>query len=261
MGFIILSFQAIFYLCLTHWSNYKWTNQLGLWSTAVISHGLRCELPASIESHDYVELRCFSFRFAEQKHLFRCLCSGGTLTVQDLASYRVTVTDAWAVPLGDYQMYIPPPPAGGVILSLVLNIMKGCCWTHTLQSCSATLSNLTVKLGGGGVEQIQSNEGVYWLLYIRVVYSMCICSPVSCQKRIQTIFRSRIHLTYIDKHRNESMCFFSTGYGLNSASLTGEHKTLAYHRYVEALKFANGLKKHIHPQYSSEDVRIKNSLT
>uniref|UniRef100_A0A3B4T3N4 Gamma-glutamyltransferase 5a n=1 Tax=Seriola dumerili TaxID=41447 RepID=A0A3B4T3N4_SERDU len=83
--------------------------------------------------------------------------AGGTLTVQDLASYRVTVTDAWAVPLGEYQMYIPPPPAGGVILSLILNIMKG--------------------------------------------------------------------------------------YGLNSASLTGEQKTLAYHRYAEALKFANGLKK------------------
>ncbi|XP_071338345.1 gamma-glutamyltransferase 5a isoform X2 [Trachinotus anak] len=38
------------------------------------------------------------------------------------------------------------------------------------------------------------------------------------------------------------------GYGLNSASLTGEQKTLAYHRYVEALKFANGLKKHIDPE-------------
>ncbi|XP_023249936.1 glutathione hydrolase 5 proenzyme-like [Seriola lalandi dorsalis] len=95
--------------------------------------------------------------------------AGGTLTVQDLASYRVTVTDAWAVPLGEYQMYIPPPPAGGVILSLILNIMKG--------------------------------------------------------------------------------------YGLNSASLTGEQKTLAYHRYAEALKFANGLKKRIHQQFGSEEAR------
>ncbi|XP_070760445.1 gamma-glutamyltransferase 5a [Enoplosus armatus] len=51
--------------------------------------------------------------------------AGGTLTVQDLAAYNVTVTDAWVVPLGEYQMYIPPPPAGGLILSLVLNIMKG----------------------------------------------------------------------------------------------------------------------------------------
>ncbi|XP_056275149.1 gamma-glutamyltransferase 5a [Pseudoliparis swirei] len=51
--------------------------------------------------------------------------AGGSLTVQDLASYRVTVTDAWVVPLGEYKMYIPPPPAGGVILSFILNLMKG----------------------------------------------------------------------------------------------------------------------------------------
>jgi len=40
------------------------------------------------------------------------------------------VTDAWVVPLGEYQMYIPPPPAGGIILSLILNIMKGSSWTQ-----------------------------------------------------------------------------------------------------------------------------------
>ncbi|XP_042277867.1 gamma-glutamyltransferase 5a [Thunnus maccoyii] len=98
--------------------------------------------------------------------------AGGRLTAQDLASYKATVTDAWAVPLGEYQMYIPPPPAGGIILSLILNIMKG--------------------------------------------------------------------------------------YGLNSTSLTGEEKTLTYHRYVEAFKFANGLKKHIRdPQFSSEEM-VKN---
>ncbi|XP_059193283.1 gamma-glutamyltransferase 5a [Centropristis striata] len=51
--------------------------------------------------------------------------AGGTLTAQDLAAYRATVTDAWAVPLGEYQMYIPPPPAGGILLSLILNVMKG----------------------------------------------------------------------------------------------------------------------------------------
>lgn len=45
--------------------------------------------------------------------------------MQDLASYRVTVRDAWAVSLGEYQMYIAPPPAGGVSVSLVLNILKG----------------------------------------------------------------------------------------------------------------------------------------
>ncbi|XP_076587992.1 gamma-glutamyltransferase 5a [Chaetodon auriga] len=98
--------------------------------------------------------------------------AGGTLTMEDLAAYRVTVTDAWAVPLGEYQMYIPPPPAGGIILSLILNIMKG--------------------------------------------------------------------------------------YHLDSAALEGDQKTLTYHHYVEAFKFANGLKNHIRdPQFSSEDMAKK----
>lgn len=51
--------------------------------------------------------------------------SGGTLTLQDLQAYRATVSEAWAFPLGDYQVYIPPPPTGAAFLSLVLNIMKG----------------------------------------------------------------------------------------------------------------------------------------
>ncbi|CAJ1068115.1 gamma-glutamyltransferase 5a [Xyrichtys novacula] len=98
--------------------------------------------------------------------------AGGTITMQDLAAYRVTVTDAWAVPLGEYQMYIPPPPAGGIILSLVLNILKG--------------------------------------------------------------------------------------YRLNPSSLSGDKKTLAYHRYIEAFKFANGIKKHIRdPQFSSAEMAKK----
>ncbi|XP_036000468.1 glutathione hydrolase 5 proenzyme-like [Fundulus heteroclitus] len=51
--------------------------------------------------------------------------AGGVLTLEDLASYNATVTDAWVVPMGEYQMYIPPPPSGGALLSLILNIMKG----------------------------------------------------------------------------------------------------------------------------------------
>ncbi|XP_058492256.1 glutathione hydrolase 5 proenzyme-like isoform X2 [Solea solea] len=97
--------------------------------------------------------------------------AGGTLTLQDLAAYRVTVTDAWAVPVGEYQMYIPPPPAGGVLLGFVVNVLKG--------------------------------------------------------------------------------------YGLNSASLQDEQKTLTYHRYIEAFKFANGLKKQIYPQFSKEEAGRK----
>uniref|UniRef100_A0A671XEN2 Gamma-glutamyltransferase 5a n=1 Tax=Sparus aurata TaxID=8175 RepID=A0A671XEN2_SPAAU len=98
--------------------------------------------------------------------------AGGTLTAEDLEEYAVTVTDAWAVPLGEYQMYIPPPPAGATVLSLILNILKG--------------------------------------------------------------------------------------YQLSPASLSGEKKTLAYHRYIEAFKFANGLKKYIRdPKFVSEELAKK----
>ncbi|KAM9539672.1 glutathione hydrolase 5 proenzyme-like isoform 1-T2 [Salvelinus alpinus] len=51
--------------------------------------------------------------------------AGGTLTMEDLKSFRVRVEDAWTVPLGDYQMHIPPPPAGGVMLAFILNLVKG----------------------------------------------------------------------------------------------------------------------------------------
>lgn len=58
--------------------------------------------------------------------------SGGTLTPQDLASFRVSETDAWAVSVGEYQMYIPPPPAGGITLGFIMSVMKGCgCCTRS----------------------------------------------------------------------------------------------------------------------------------
>lgn len=47
--------------------------------------------------------------------------------MKDLELFKVTVTDAWTIPLGEYQMHFPPPPSGGAILSFILNIMKG--WT------------------------------------------------------------------------------------------------------------------------------------
>ncbi|XP_057687566.1 gamma-glutamyltransferase 5a [Corythoichthys intestinalis] len=92
--------------------------------------------------------------------------AGGAVTLEDLASYRTTVSDAWTIPLGEYQMYSAPPPGGGNILNFILNIMKG--------------------------------------------------------------------------------------YDLKPTSLRGEQKSLFYHRYIEALKFANGLKKYSNdPVYSA----------
>ncbi|XP_076746713.1 glutathione hydrolase 5 proenzyme-like [Maylandia zebra] len=51
--------------------------------------------------------------------------AGGKLTRKDLELYEAKVTDAWNISLGEYKLYFPPPPAGGAILSLILNIMKG----------------------------------------------------------------------------------------------------------------------------------------
>ncbi|XP_012673199.2 gamma-glutamyltransferase 5a [Clupea harengus] len=51
--------------------------------------------------------------------------AGGKLSLEDLSLFSVQVLDAWKVPLGDYDMYIPPPPAGGAVLSFILNTMRG----------------------------------------------------------------------------------------------------------------------------------------
>nr|XP_012309560.1 gamma-glutamyltransferase 5 isoform X1 [Aotus nancymaae] len=50
---------------------------------------------------------------------------GSQLTLQDLANFQPEVVDALEVPLGDYTLYSPPSPAGGAILSLILNVLRG----------------------------------------------------------------------------------------------------------------------------------------
>ncbi|KAF4108429.1 glutathione hydrolase 5 proenzyme [Onychostoma macrolepis] len=49
----------------------------------------------------------------------------GILSLEDLSTFQVRVSDAWSVQLGDYKMHFPPPPAGGAILSLILKLMHG----------------------------------------------------------------------------------------------------------------------------------------
>uniref|UniRef100_A0A3P9DJR1 Gamma-glutamyltransferase 5a n=1 Tax=Maylandia zebra TaxID=106582 RepID=A0A3P9DJR1_9CICH len=96
--------------------------------------------------------------------------AGGNLTRKDLELYEAKVTDAWNISLGEYKLYFPPPPSGGAILSLILNIMKG--------------------------------------------------------------------------------------YKMNSEPKTTDEKILFYHRYIEALKFANELKTNISdPNFSSDETR------
>lgn len=59
--------------------------------------------------------------------------------MEDLHSYQVDVTDPWTFSLGDYQMYVPPPPTGGVLLGLVLNILKGW-WVFMFKATDPTFS-------------------------------------------------------------------------------------------------------------------------
>ncbi|XP_012704846.2 glutathione hydrolase 5 proenzyme [Fundulus heteroclitus] len=51
--------------------------------------------------------------------------AGGTLTMEDLKSYKEQVVSPWTVSLGPHQMYIAPPPAGGALLAFILRILKG----------------------------------------------------------------------------------------------------------------------------------------
>ncbi|KAG8597154.1 hypothetical protein GDO81_002179 [Engystomops pustulosus] len=50
---------------------------------------------------------------------------GGSLTLDDLKNYKVQMVKPLKVSLGDYNLYTPPPPAGGAVLSFILNILKG----------------------------------------------------------------------------------------------------------------------------------------
>ncbi|XP_073685773.1 glutathione hydrolase 5 proenzyme [Garra rufa] len=49
----------------------------------------------------------------------------GVLSLEDLSSFQVRVSDAWSVEIGEYTMHFPPPPAGGAILGFILKLMHG----------------------------------------------------------------------------------------------------------------------------------------
>lgn len=66
---------------------------------------------------------CLSFPICSWSPLR--LTPGSQLTLQDLAKFQPEVVDALEVPLGDYTLYSPPPPAGGAILSFILNVLRG----------------------------------------------------------------------------------------------------------------------------------------
>lgn len=94
-----------------------------------------------------------------------CLTPGSRLTLQDLASFQPEVVDALAVPLGDYTLYSPPPPAGGAILSFILNVLKGKAPGLPWESCPAANQPLPLPawlevLKPGLWEQVKMCSGV-----------------------------------------------------------------------------------------------------
>lgn len=50
---------------------------------------------------------------------------GGILNLEDLKSFKVRMMDAWKVPLGEADLHVAPPPAGGALLAFILRLMKG----------------------------------------------------------------------------------------------------------------------------------------
>ena len=48
---------------------------------------------------------------------------GGNFTIEDITEYQIEETDLLSFEFGDYIGYVAPPPASGVILSFIINIM------------------------------------------------------------------------------------------------------------------------------------------
>lgn len=47
------------------------------------------------------------------------------MDMEDLKDFEVRVTRAWKVPLGEADLHIAPPPAGGALVAFILKLMKG----------------------------------------------------------------------------------------------------------------------------------------
>ncbi|XP_024900293.1 glutathione hydrolase 5 proenzyme [Pteropus alecto] len=86
---------------------------------------------------------------------------GSQLTLQDLASFQPEVVDALAMPLGDYTLYSPPPPAGGAILSFILNVLKG----FNFSAESVARPEGSVNLYHHFVETLKFAGGFRWQLW------------------------------------------------------------------------------------------------
>uniref|UniRef100_A0A8C8ZHY1 Glutathione hydrolase 5 proenzyme n=1 Tax=Prolemur simus TaxID=1328070 RepID=A0A8C8ZHY1_PROSS len=86
---------------------------------------------------------------------------GSILTLQDLAEFQPEVVDALQVPLGDYTLYSPPPPAGGAILGFILNVLRG----FNFSAESVASPEGSVNMYHHLVETLKFAEGQKWRLW------------------------------------------------------------------------------------------------
>ncbi|XP_012516459.1 PREDICTED: gamma-glutamyltransferase 5 isoform X2 [Propithecus coquereli] len=86
---------------------------------------------------------------------------GSILTLRDLAEFQPEVVDALQVPVGDYTLYSPPPPAGGAILGFVLNVLRG----FNFSAESVASPEGSVNMYHHLVETLKFAEGQRWRLW------------------------------------------------------------------------------------------------
>ncbi|XP_053443032.1 glutathione hydrolase 5 proenzyme isoform X1 [Nycticebus coucang] len=86
---------------------------------------------------------------------------GSRLTLQDLAMFQPEVVDALEVPLGNYTLYSPPPPAGGAILGFILNVLRG----FNFSAASVASPQGSVNMYHRLVETLKFARGQRWRLW------------------------------------------------------------------------------------------------
>ena len=76
---------------------------------------------------------------------------GGIITLDDLKNYRVKFRQPMNGSLGNYSWYSTPPPGSGVVLSFILNILKG----------KGPVIIYRLGAGGGGGEDFRREHSIF----------------------------------------------------------------------------------------------------
>ncbi|XP_040275606.1 LOW QUALITY PROTEIN: glutathione hydrolase 5 proenzyme [Bufo bufo] len=88
-----------------------------------------------------------------------------TLTLEDLKNYKAQIVRPLNVSLGNYMLYTPPPPAGGALLSFILNILEASMQNvpdqietyhhivEALKFCNGHRSKLTASVTSANIEK------------------------------------------------------------------------------------------------------------